>query len=496
MKRVTLSLSLLEVTTMNRVFCGLAALALLFGVPCQARTDFLYWGTAGGQIGRANLDGTEITILVQRGAAAYGLALDFAGGMIWADYGRGEIRRANLDGTGQTTLIKGLVTPESPVLDLAGGQMYWTEQGSSAGLGKIHRANLDGTGLTTLVAGLSYPNTVALDLAGGKMYYADGGGYYRANLDGSGQERLPASGGRPVSSMALDVAEGKMYWTGFGDIDGDIRRANLDGSGTEILVGSLYRPTGVTLDVARGKMYWADWGYGDIRRANLDGTGQEILIKGLGAPSGIALDLRTFLITVVPSTVAGTPFDLTVTALDQSGNIDTNYQGTVTFTSSDPYFGAVPADYTFTADDHGTHTFSGGVTFFSAGAQTVTVQDTSPSAITGRTTVAVVPAPASHFLILAPATAVAGTPFDVVLAALDPYLNVDGNYTGTVTWTSSDTDPGVVLPADYTFQASDHGAVTLPAAVTLLTLGNQTLTATDPVSGMTGSVTITVGAPN
>jgi len=136
---------------------------------------------------------------------------------------------------------------------------------------------------------------------------------------------------------------------------------------------------------------------------------------------------------------------------------------------------------------------AGGVTFFSAGAQTVTVQDTSPSALTGSTTVGVVPASASHFLILAPPTAVSGTPFDVVLAALDPYLNVDANYAGTATWTSSDTDPNVLLPANYTFQASDHGAVTLSAGVTLLTLGSQTLTVTDPVSGMTGSATLVVG---
>jgi hypothetical protein len=153
----------------------------------------------------------------------------------------------------------------------------------------------------------------------------------------------------------------------------------------------------------------------------------------------------------------------------------------------------LPVDYTFTASDQGTHTFSGGGTFFSAGAQTVMVQDTSPNAITGSTTVGVVPAPASHFLILASPTAVSGTPFDVVLAALDPYLNVDGNYTGTVTWTSSDPDSGTLLPADYTFQASDHGAVTFPAGVTLVTLGDQTLTVTDTVSGMTGSATVTVG---
>jgi hypothetical protein len=200
-----------------------------------------------------------------------------------------------------------------------------------------------------------------------------------------------------------------------------------------------------------------------------------------------------FHITAASTAVTGMPFDIMVTALDPSGNIDTNYQGTVTFTSSDAYPGLLPADYTFTSSDQGTHTFSGLVTLYTAGTQSLTVQDTADSSLTGSATVAVVAAPASQLLITAPANAVSGTPFDVLLTALDAYANVDMNYGGTVTWTSSDPDPGVLLPADFTFQPTDNGMVTFPAGVTLITLGNQTLTATDTVSGITGSATIAVG---
>jgi hypothetical protein len=66
------------------------------------------------------------------------------------------------------------------------------------------------------------------------------------------------------------------------------------------------------------------------------------------------------------------------------------------------------------------------------------------------------------------------------------------NYTGTIHFTTSDMDPGVVLPPDYTFQASDAGMVTFPGGVTLVTVGDQTLTATDTVSGITGTATVTV----
>jgi hypothetical protein len=483
-------------------------------------------------------------------------ALDLVNGWIyWNDYGGGDIRRANLDGTGQTILVKGLNGPKGVALDLAGGQMYWAENGS----GEIRRANLDGTGQTILVRGLASPGVVALDLAGGKMYWCDQG-------------------------------------------SGNIRRANLDGSGLEFLVRNLSGPSGIALDIAGGKMYWTDADGRDIRRANLDGTGQEILITGLIRPSLLSLDLSTpvpppssFLITAAPTAVAGTPFDVTVTALDASGNLDSSYQGTVTFTSSDVYPGLLPADYTFTPSDQGTHTFSGGVTLFTAGAQTLTVQDTATSsimgsatvtvgagasarlvvsapasaiagspfnvtvtvqdsegnvvtgytgtvivtslelnpqptdhtftasdngsyvfsatlfsagvqtveardaangALAGTATVAVQAAPASQFLITAPATVSSGMPFDVIITALDPYGNTATNYQGTIAFSTSDANPGMVLPAPYTFttgNGGDNGLHDFAAQVTLITLGNQTLTATDTVSGSTSTATVTVG---
>jgi hypothetical protein len=101
-------------------------------------------------------------------------------------------------------------------------------------------------------------------------------------------------------------------------------------------------------------------------------------------------------------------------------------------------------------------------------------------------------ASASVFVLTAPATATAGTPFDVTVTAVDAFGQTAVGYLGTVTLTTSDMDPGVVLPPDYTFQASDAGMVTFPGGVTLITLGDQTLTATDTVSGITGTATVTV----
>ena len=57
--------------------------------------------------------------------------------------------------------------------------------------------------------------------------------------------------------------------------------------------------------------------------------------------------------------------------------------------------------------------------------------------------------PANHFALAAPAQVTPGVPFDLTVTALDPYGNTDTNYQGSVHFITSDTDPGVVLLADY-----------------------------------------------
>jgi hypothetical protein len=104
--------------------------------------------------------------------------------------------------------------------------------------------------------------------------------------------------------------------------------------------------------------------------------------------------------------------------------------------------------------------------------------------------------PVPAFLITVAPTAVSGTPFDVTVTALDPYGNTDVNYQGPVTFSTTDPDNGVALPADYTFTTGvggDNGVHAFPGGVTLVTVGDQTLTVTDTSSGIAGSAIITVG---
>jgi hypothetical protein len=87
----------------------------------------------------------------------------------------------------------------------------------------------------------------------------------------------------------------------------------------------------------------------------------------------------------------------------------------------------------------------------------------------------------------------AGAPIDVTVTALDANNNVVSNYRGTVHFTTTDTGTGVVLPSDYTFTSADQGAHTFFGGVTLVTVGPQTVTATDTSNpALTGTTTITV----
>jgi hypothetical protein len=75
---------------------------------------------------------------------------------------------------------------------------------------------------------------------------------------------------------------------------------------------------------------------------------------------------------------------------------------------------------------------------------------------------------------------------------VDAYGNTDTHYAGTIHFTTTDSDPGVVLPQDYTFGPSDAGTHTFASGVTLITSGSQTITVTDLTGPIAGSTIVTV----
>jgi hypothetical protein len=205
----------------------------------------------------------------------------------------------------------------------------------------------------------------------------------------------------------------------------------------------------------------------------------------------LAAPVVDHLIVRVPDNApVGVPTNVTVVAVDVNGRLVPNYTGTVSITSSDAA-AVLPANFTFSSSDHGRHTFQ--VTFNTPGDQTVTATDTATATITGHDTVTVHAVGAvTHFGLRTVDFALPGTPIHVKVVALDANDQVVAGYTGTVHFTSS--DGSAVLPADYTFLASDHGSHCF--TVTFNTAGVQTLTATDTVtSSLTGQTQVWVFWP-
>ncbi|HKN70900.1 MAG TPA: FG-GAP-like repeat-containing protein [Terriglobales bacterium] len=193
--------------------------------------------------------------------------------------------------------------------------------------------------------------------------------------------------------------------------------------------------------------------------------------------------------SVVPAqtnTTAGTAFNVTVTALDASNNMVSNYAGTVQVTSSDPQAILSPASSTLTS---GMGTFS--ATLKTAGPQTITATDTVTHSISGTSSsINISPGAATSLSVSAPAAA-AGTSFSFTVTALDAWNNVATSYSGTVHFTS--TDVQAVLPANSTLPSG-----TAIFSATLNTDGGQTITATDTVTasiaGASKSIKITAAS--
>lgn len=198
---------------------------------------------------------------------------------------------------------------------------------------------------------------------------------------------------------------------------------------------------------------------------------------------------------------AGAAGSFTVTALDANGNTATGFRGTIRFTSSDNQ-AALPIDYTFTAADNGTHTFS--ATLKSAGNQTLVARNKDNGSVAGSQTVTVKPAVASSLHLggfssstqsiqaiqpIIPVQGYATSNFTVT--ALDTYGNVATGYRGTVHFSSSDND--AILPDDYTFTEGDAGVHTF--SVTLKTPGSQSLNVTDTANGLISDTETIPGPP-
>jgi len=113
--------------------------------------------------------------------------------------------------------------------------------------------------------------------------------------------------------------------------------------------------------------------------------------------------------------------------------------------------------------------------------------DAAGGVVSDKFTTKTILAPLSVFKLTLPQSVKAGEYFKVTINALDKDGNVKTDYTGTVTFTSS--DKLAILPADYTFKSTDRG--TKEFTLKFKTAGNQTVTVTDGTISLTsGSISV------
>ena len=292
-------------------------------------TDTVSYGeTALTTLRRANLDGTNVVVLVTGpgivtgvlgGVAALGLEIT-DGKMYFVSGEQGNsIARTNLDGSGLESVRErsGFVFLDI-ALDSDNGAIYWTEASSSEGTSMVRRGGLNGTDVEDIVtaAGAHLIYGIDLDTTSRKIIWTEMDSFgvsdftyqiREATIDGSSIPvtlvEVTTATHRPAA-LAVDVLGKKLYWVETMSMPNPgyrIRRAGLDGSGTEEL---LFRPSvstryvvtvrGFALDIVREKVYWVilDGSTSTIERADLDGANREVLVTAANVVLGpIALDV-------------------------------------------------------------------------------------------------------------------------------------------------------------------------------------------------------------
>ena len=190
------------------------------------------------------------------------------------------------------------------------------------------------------------------------------------------------SAGSPQWAALVAIADQGLMLAGQSPLDG----------GSEMLPALYALPAGDYRDIITGHSsgspsYSAGAGY-DLA-TGLGSPHADLVVADLVGEAPPASGPTHFSVSGPASVTAGTPFVVTVSALDGSGNLVADYAGTVHFTSSDSLAG-LPSDYTFAAGDQGTKSFT--VVLETAGVRTVTVTDTSRSSINGAANESVSPA--------------------------------------------------------------------------------------------------------
>ncbi|MEM7347387.1 MAG: DUF5050 domain-containing protein [Chloroflexota bacterium] len=205
----------------------------------------IYWFNHegdGANLCRANLDGTELEVLVENVSRHHGLALDTDTQKIyWTTAVEVSIQQANFDGSPfpdgskVKTIYQGDRNQAGRFRNVAvsNGKIYWTSDGHG-----VNVVNTDGTGWTVLDRDLKADRAIAVDATNGHIYIkveipGQHHNLMRIDLDGSNQTNIVENAG-DLADIELDVAGGKIYYTDY--TKHWLKQINLDGSDSKEMI--------------------------------------------------------------------------------------------------------------------------------------------------------------------------------------------------------------------------------------------------------------------
>ncbi len=409
----------------------------------------------------ANHDYNTVNLLLGNGNGTFQPQLTLATG-----YGASSVALGDLSSDGKPDIV---LTNEGndtvSVLMGNGDGTFQPPQTFAAGTSPVAAALAD-------VNGNGIPDLVVADEGSGTVSVLMGNG------DGTFQTPETFAAGTSPTSVVV------------GDVNGDGLPDLVVGHGTvgetvSVLPGNGNGTFGNPQQFASGFLQYSlalgdvgGDGKLDIVAANFDGDTVSILLNT--DTNDLTLQAFTispaanthFIVTAPICTTTGNAFVFTVTALDASGNPAAGYTGTVHFSSTDTQ-ASLPADAGLF---NGTGVFA--AVLNTLGTQSITVNDTAMTSDTATSgPITVIPPATASFSITATLRSIrAGIAVVFEVNALDAKNNVIPDFSGTVHFSSSDSQAS--LPTDATL-TNGIGFFT----AILKTAGRQTLSVSDFANG-------------
>ena len=247
------------------------------GIAVDSEAGYMYWTNMGvptrndGSIERADLDGGNRRIIVPESATftPKQLHLDRTNRKLyWCDREGMRVMRANLDGSNIEVLVQTGDGDENRrdatrwcvgiTVDNVRRHFYWTQKGpDNSGCGRIFRAGIDmpqgqtattRRDITLLFDTLPEPIDLELDVEHRALYWTDRGDAPRGNtvnrtpIDTPPKQDVVLSHLGEGIGIALDVRHDRMFVT---DLAGTLYAAGLDGSHQRVLAGGQGNLTGI-----------------------------------------------------------------------------------------------------------------------------------------------------------------------------------------------------------------------------------------------------------